>query len=147
MIQRIQTIYLLLAIVLLAIANLVPLASFQLPTGELIQVSVISGSHTNLTLPILSLSILSAILSAVSIFLYKNRKRQILVAYLALFPLLLLAGFFIGFTYGSGASSAHLSLVSVKGIILPAIAVILILLAIRKIKADEKLVRSLDRIR
>ncbi|MBP1616511.1 MAG: hypothetical protein H6Q14_338 [Bacteroidetes bacterium] len=147
MIQRIQTIYLSLAIVLLAITNLVPLASFQLRTGEVVEMSVISGDHTNITLLILISSIASALLCVISIFLYKNRKRQILIAYLATLPLLLLSGYFVGYSYGSNSSAAHLSLVSVKGIVLPIIALLFILLAVRKIKADEKLVRSLDRIR
>lgn len=147
MIQRIQTIYLLVAIVLIAITNLLPLASFQLPTGEVVNVSVISGDHRDLTLPILISSIVSVFLCGVSIFLYKNRKRQILFAYISLIPLLLIFGYFIGYSYGSGALAGHLSLVSVKGIILPIISVVLILLAVRKIKSDEKLVRSLDRIR
>jgi glucan phosphoethanolaminetransferase (alkaline phosphatase superfamily) len=147
MIQRIQTIYLSLAIVLLAITNLMPLASFQLPNGEVVEMSVISGDHTNITLLILISSIASALLCGISIFLYKNRKRQILIAYLALLPLLLLSGYFVGYSYGSASSAAHLSLVSAKGILLPIIALLFILLAVRKIKADEKLVRSLDRIR
>lgn len=146
MIQRIQTVYLLLAIIMLATTNLVPLASFQLPSGEVVEMSVISGEHTNIALLILISSAVSALLCSISIFLYKNRKRQILIAYLALLPVLLLIGYFIGYSYGLGAS-AHMSLVSVKGIILPVISLLAILLAVRKIKADEKLVRSLDRIR
>lgn len=147
MIQRIQTVFLLLAIVLLAITNLIPLASFQLSTGDIVDVSVLTGGYPNLTRVILITSILSIILCAASVFLYKSRKIQTRIAYIALLPILLLIGYFIGYTYGSSSSNIHLSLVRVEGIVSPVIAAVFILLAIRKIKADEKLVRSLDRIR
>ncbi len=146
MIQRIQTVYLLLAIILLVITNLVPLASFQLETGEITNISVLSGGHSNLTCTTLIASGLSALLCTVAIFMYRMRKKQVMVCYLAILPILLLCGYFIGYCYGS-SSTDHLHFIAVKGMVLPAISIVLILLAIRRIKSDEKLVRSLDRIR
>ena len=145
MIQRIQTVYLLLAIVLLAVTNFVPLLSFQTPAGEIVDLSTFSGN--GISFLTIGTSVASVLLCIISIFMYKSRKKQILVSYLALIPILLLLGYFIGYSYGLVHSQANNQFVAVKGIILPIVSIVFILLAIRKIKADEKLVRSLDRIR
>lgn len=145
MIQRIQTVFLLLAIILLAVTIFIPLASFQKATGEVVDISALS--NTGLSIFVLGSSVVSMLLCAVSIFLYKTRKKQIILSYLALLPILLMCGYFIGYAFGLISSEQKWELSTVKGIILPVVSLVFILFAIKKIKADEKLVRSLDRIR
>jgi phosphatidylserine synthase len=82
--------------------------------------------------------IASAVLAALTIPLYKNRKRQ---AQFSLLPMLLL---FIWYVQLSMAAP-------VEGLgwyhALPLVSILLIFLARKGILRDEKLVRSLDRIR
>lgn len=92
------------------------------------------------------LGALSSFLALVSIFLYKNRKRQIKVvnmnaAVIVLFYIALGAYLYLAQTQGFVFESVQ------YGIVLPFIALVFNILALKKIKADEKLVRSLDRIR
>jgi hypothetical protein len=80
----------------------------------------------------------SSFLSLYSIFLFKNRKKQLLINQISKF--LLSATFFIlFFTKGD--------LLPNKGMFVFIIPYVLILLANRFIKKDEKLVQSADRIR
>lgn len=146
MIQRVQSIFLLLAVVLLTMTNLVPLASFQMPSGEIQFISVTASNWGNATWVVLITTLLAAVTSLATIFLYKKRKIQIRLSYLALVLIALQYGYFFGYTYAS-TSMKHVSIASLTGIFMPLVAFICIILAIRKIKADEKLVRSLDRIR
>lgn len=83
-------------------------------------------------------SLLSVILLTFSIFLFANRKRQLLVNQIAKF--FLSATFFIlFFTKGDGMPK--------EGMFVFIIPYILILLANRFIKRDERLVQSADRLR
>jgi hypothetical protein len=148
MIQRVQTLYLLFAAVLLIVTDFLPLATLQLATGKVIEISAAANSSDNfasLAIATCLTTSVGALLSLVAIFLYKARKKQIRLCYLGLLPILLFYGFSVGCYVGLPQN--QYTLVGVEGIILPFISFILILLAIRGIKADEKLVRSLDRIR
>lgn len=81
------------------------------------------------------------------IFLYKNRKQQIAYCYGALLVI-------IGFSYWM-AQTVKGIMGSIQidthnwgiGLLLSSFSMLLILLAIRAIKADEKLVKSADRLR
>ena len=83
-------------------------------------------------------SLVSVILLTISIFLFTNRKRQLIVNQIAKF--FLSATFFIlFFTKGDGMPK--------EGMFVFIIPYILILLANRFIKRDERLVQSADRLR
>lgn len=152
MIQRIQSFYLLLITILLIAVLFLPLGVFITASGlyEFTAFSVreagVSGAE-NLPLWVLgSLSALSATMSFLAIFMFKKRKVQIRIC---LINALLLVGFYLlfaGFTY-IAAGSLKTGFGLRFGLTLPLIAIILDLLAIRAIRKDEALVRSLDRIR
>lgn len=114
MIQRKQTLFLLLAAVASGVAAFL---------------------NTGTTL-MLVLLIVSAVLCLAIIFLYGNRKRQVLCT---LAPLALLLVWYILLAV------ARMQMVWSDA--LPAVAILLIVLARKGIVSDEKLVRSLDRIR
>lgn len=154
MIQRIQSVYLLLVAILMGITAFSPLLVLREGSDLLDFYSYgIIPQDTDLnfvvkhTYGVISMAGLSALLAFVNIFLYKKRKVQIRIGYLTsllivLFYVTLATYFyFIGNRYGADLTGIY------YGIVLPVIALILNLLAIRKIKKDEKLVRSLDRIR
>jgi len=96
---------------------------------------------------VITMCVIGVLLPFISIFLYKKRKAQIKTGYATiLFILLFYTVFYVYLRTGQEALNTSLINVS-YGIILPVIAVIFNILAIVKIKADEKLIRSLDRIR
>ncbi len=147
MIQRIQTVYLLVAALLTASLYKLKFADLSV-NGELYVFNAkgISNAETLVFngLPILIFIGLIALLHMAIIFMYKNRIRQIRVAVFTIVLLLGLFGIFFYFTYAGfdGAKVAFKIPVA-----FPLIAIILDYLAIRAIGKDEALIRSLNRIR
>ena len=92
-----------------------------------------------------SLFLVSAVLAFVTIFLFKNRKRQFVFNRLNLILNLFLLGFFV---YRSLILSGETN-VSEKGIgmLLPVISIVFLVLANKAVKKDEDLVKSVDRLR
>ncbi len=136
MLQRIQTVYLLLA----AISSGGLIFIFHLwttSTDELV------FAQDNLYY--LALFLGSASLSLISIFGYKNRKSQFVMNRLNIILNFILLGLFV---YQSLNISGEAD-VSEKGIgiILPALSIVLLVLANKAIKKDEDLVKSVDRLR
>ena len=88
---------------------------------------------------------LSALLSIVTIFLFKNRKLQFVLGRLNILINLILLGLLI---YLSLTLSGE-AMVSEKGIgmFLPIIVILVLVLANKAIKKDEDLVKSVDRLR
>lgn len=136
MIQRIQTIYLLLAFITMGILSFV----FPLETNAAGE-KVFFTDHT----VDLILFGLSAILSIVTIFLFKNRKLQFVLCRLNIILNLILLGLFV---YHSLSLSGEVA-TSEKGIgmFLPIFSIVFLVLANKAIKKDEDLVKSVDRLR
>ncbi|UAM98760.1 DUF4293 domain-containing protein [Polaribacter litorisediminis] len=143
MIQRIQTIYLMLAsivsgglIFIFSLWNTIKQKIFvvDLFSRELITLKII---------PLMFIS--SAILSLIAIFLFKNRKLQFVIGRIIILINLFLLVLLI---YLSLTLSGETS-VSEKGIgmFLPILAILFIVLANKAIKKDEDLVKSVDRLR
>ncbi|MDR0537472.1 MAG: DUF4293 domain-containing protein [Tannerellaceae bacterium] len=151
MLQRIQTIYLLVAALLMTVMVFLPLAVLQ--TGDNYGVITVMGvtDNQNQFTRMWALFVLSTIiilLTFATIFLYKNRMLQLRIC---IFNGIIMLGF-----YGLFALTVYMlkqqfyldSSLSVKfGLALPLISLILDYLAIRNIGADEVLVRSLNRLR
>lgn len=136
MIQRIQTVYMLLSILLMiGLYSWFPQISNE--NGEV----VLQRNHILIAGPV----IVSVVLSGISIFNFKNRLRQFVLNRLAIIINFLLLGFF---AYRSLTLSGE-TLVSEKGIgvLFPAISIIFLVLANKAIKRDEDLVKSVDRLR
>lgn len=151
MIQRIQSVYLLIAAILMAVVVYTPLAVLIAPDGFYLFKSMgIFENGTMLTYPswtIAACAIVTALISFVSIFLFKKRKVQIKLCYISIaFIVLFYAAFAFYLCTGQTGLEAEFSKVE-YGLALPAISLILIVLALSKIKADERLVQSLNRIR
>lgn len=137
MIQRIQTLYMILvAIVAGGLSFVFNLYTLEkggdvFAKDDLLYVGLFMGS---------------AVLALVTIFLFKNRKLQfVLNRFNILFHLILL-GIFV---YRMLNLSGEMENISEKGIgvILPLISIVLLVLANRAIKKDEDLVKSVDRLR
>jgi hypothetical protein len=137
MIQRIQTVYLLIALVILgALPFVFPL--FTMSDGKEFHFmkdsfyTVLFGLSTTLTL--------------ISIMFFKKRQHQFVLNRLTIILNLILLGLFV---YRSLNLSGETVQVSEKGIgmFLPIVAIVFLALANRAIKKDEDLVKSADRLR
>ncbi|PSG88755.1 DUF4293 domain-containing protein [Aurantibacter aestuarii] len=135
MLQRIQTIYLLLV----AIVSSGLIFVFNLWKNEDELVFAIDK-------PIIFSAFLSiALLAIITIFKFKDRKSQFVLGRLNIILNLILLGFFV---YQSLNLSGE-TMVSEKGIgmLLPFVSIVLLVLANKAIKKDEDLVKSVDRLR
>ena len=148
MIQRIQTIYLLIVAVVMIAMVFFPLG-YLYPEGGGVSMFDAFGMHGQdhaLTWFLFVLPVSSLLLSVLTIFFYKRRKLQIKLGYLTLFIIVLI--YIVGIFFLWELKQQHPATISFTIIcIFPLIAFILEALAIRGIKKDEKLIRSLNRLR
>ena len=134
MIQRIQSIYLILVAI---IAGGIP---YILGLWNTTNINIFTIN----TLYIVAGFIISAMMSLVSIFMFKNRMSQFIINRLNIILNFILL---IVFVYSSLTTSGEME-VSEKGVgILPIISIVLLVLANKAIKKDEDLVKSVDRLR
>ena len=137
MIQRIQTIYLLLAFVATGVLP------FFIPLWTMADGSPYYFMQNQVYVVVLGLSTTLTLLSIVS---YKKRQNQFVIGRLNIILNLILLGLFV---YRSLNLSGETIAVSEKGIgmFLPIVAIVLLVLANKAIKKDEDLVKSVDRLR
>ena len=155
MIQRIQTLYLLLATVLMSLTLFLPLATIWEGGNEMVVKAFFADGEMGFKapLPIYMGIVLTAatLLPLVTIFLFKKRLVQIRLCVSAIVLLLGSAGFIALYCYRlcDVLSEMFTNLNFTLGFasLIPVVAIIPVVLAIRGIAKDEALVRSLDRIR
>nr|WP_121269322.1 DUF4293 domain-containing protein [Pedobacter schmidteae] len=155
MIQRVQSIWLLLATLALICMLFFPLLTKNVNDTEYsintiglrqeLKTAAAGGMKVELSFVPLALNIAAALFCLGSIFLFRNRstqKKVILVAILMIIALSVLCGI------NTQQLPGGIDGVSVKGTaILPLLALIFSLLAIRGIRKDEQLLKSADRLR
>ncbi len=136
MIQRIQTLWLLLA-------SICAFASVKLPfyfgSLEIPGPTITITPYDNFML--LVFVIATALMGLVSIFLFSNRSLQIKMCIVGL--VLSLANLMHYFLYMKNFKTGGLSLYSILSFLVP----VFFILAIRSIYKDQKLLKSLDRLR
>lgn len=149
MIQRIQSVYLLLAIISLGLMSLWPIAK----TGTaVIQVSGPVPAQGHGLEPLIGFfydygRLLVMLLALVTIFLFKDRKKQMLLGRL---NYILLLAFVVWIQLDLGQFNEQIGKDTLSygvSTFLPVVALALLILANRGIKKDEELVKSLDRLR
>jgi len=144
MLQRIQTLYLLISSTLSG--GLIFLFSFwKNIEGEAIFLLDLFNETDWKLSSLLIVFVLSAILSLISIFKYKNRKQQIGINRLNIVVNFYLLGIIVYYLLMLPGESQ----ISEKGIgvFIPIIAIVLLALANKSILKDENLVKSVDRLR
>lgn len=136
MIQRIQTVYLLLVVVLMTLLY-VWFPQIITTEGEL----VLERLDLWVIIPIFA----SVLLTFISIFKYKNRQTQFVLNRLSSLFIFVLLGVFVCVPLMIPGETQ----VSEKGIGLffPIISIVFLVLANKAIKRDERLVKSVDRLR
>lgn len=138
MIQRVQTLWLLLASLFAFLTLKFP---FYIISGTLgISNSPIEFNATTKT-PLLMLTSILGALCFIIIFMYKQRKLQMKLCILSL--VISLVNIFLYFNYIKEYPTGGISIFSVFTFLIP----IFIILAMRGIYKDEKLIRSVNRIR
>lgn len=137
MIQRIQTIYLIIALVTTAVLP------FFFPLWTMSDGKEHYFMEHQAYVVLFGLS---TCLSLVSILFYKKRQHQFVLGRLNIILNLILLGLFV---YRSLNLSGEAVTVSEKGIgmFLPIISIVFLVLANKAIKKDEDLVKSVDRLR
>lgn len=154
MIQRIQTVFLFLAVIALVVFNIYPYwQSGTAPEGEVVNLmsyALVTGIIDSPTLEfglysiVAGLSGIGIILLMIEIFSYKNRVLQMKIAigisFLMSINLVLMTYFVIDL------QNEHEGGFGI-GIFVFALAMLLNILARRFIQKDEKLIRSVDRLR
>lgn len=142
MIQRIQTLFLFLAgAATLGVFGL-PFARTAEPTVGIFQDAQFNPyDHVGLMVTFG----LAGLLALISILLFNNRKLQLRLTLGSL--LVLLGGIIFGGVLFAQSSEAGSSATPGSGLFIMPAAIILLLLAYRFISKDEKLVRSMDRLR
>lgn len=149
MIQRIQTLFLLIALVLQALLFFQPLAVLQLDDATFYEIFVkgyVFNNQIQYSVSLLIFTFITLLLNLVIIFLYKKR---ILQMRLAVYNTILLIGLqgVIAYTIYATSDNLNAEIFLQYAAILPIIIAILHLIAFKYIKRDEELVRSADRIR
>ncbi len=155
MLQRIQSIYLLLAGLAIFALFLFPLAHNVYIDSKPITITVtgvfedVNGqqAHTQFFTALAVVTGIVGLLPLVLIFLYKNRKQQIALCYSAILVI-------FGFSFWM-AQTVKQIMGSVMldthnwgiGLFLSSISILMIIFAIKAIQRDEKLVKSADRLR
>lgn len=155
MLQRVQTVWLFFATAALFSLFLFPYLQLLNTDGTAKAIKV-TGVYQDIngqvvqTEPFMALTIVTVILGLLPfaiIFFYRNRKKQINMCYAAIVAILGFA-FWLVQTAKQVLGDFTLQLENYGiGVILPSLAILFIILALRGIRKDEKLVRSADRLR
>jgi len=132
MIQRVQTVFLVIMLFLYGVAQVY----FTVP--KVLEYSITTSVSSDFALYLS----FSALLVLSTILFFKKRKIQLLLNRIQLFlHLMTLVILSISFTFWEGFSSEDLWM------LVPSSSILLLLLANKGIKKDDNLIRSLDRIR
>jgi len=155
MLQRIQSIYLLLAGLAIFALFLFPLVHGAIVDGKSLTIMVtgvfqeVNGqqTHTQFFTALTAATAVVGIIPFIIIFLYKNRKQQIALCYSAILVI-------IGYSFWmSQAAKRVMGDTQIDthnwgiGLLLSTASIIFLIFALKAVQRDEKLVKSADRLR
>ena len=149
MIQRIQSVYLLVVSILAFVCMCCPVGSIIASTKEIseftnLYIALSDGTKDYAPWALFAILLVIAVLSLGTIFLFKNRMLQIR---LTIFSSVLLIGYYITLIAFILKLADGASITPSWTICLPFVSIVLNWLAIRSIGADEALVKAYDRLR
>ena len=147
-IQRIQSIYLLIAVILMAVFAFFPALTFELGGREFVYGALETGKVgvTHIDPLMLTLVILISLLALIDIFMFKNLQRQMSVCFvdiiigLAMLVAIGIQAFYVGGREG-------VTLTWSWYLVLPILSVIFLMMAHKAMSRDKKLLRDSDRLR
>lgn len=147
-IQRIQTVYLIIAIILMVVFAFFPALSFELGGREFVYGALETGKVgvTHFDPLMLMLIVLISLLALIDIFLYKNLQRQMTVCFvdiiigLAMLVAICIQAYMVGTRDG-------VTLTWQCYLALPVLSIIFLMLAHKSMSKDKKMLRDSDRLR
>lgn len=147
-IQRIQTVYLIIAVILMVVFAFFPALTFELGDKTVLYGALESGRagvmHINPLL--LTLVILISLLALIDVFLYKNLQRQMTVCFvdiiigIAMLIAICIQAFYVGNRDGWIVSWQWY-------LILPVLSIIFLMMAHKSMSRDKKKLLDADRLR
>ena len=153
MIQRIQTLYLLVALLIIESLFFVPLGevvvetqNYKLMFNGFFQIIENSSELVQQTYALMILIPLIGLINFIAIFMFKNRTLQLRITMYNTILMFSLSGMAVYILYRAFSSYDAVILPNIS-IIFPVIAGILNFLAFRQIRKDDALVKSMNRIR
>jgi hypothetical protein len=155
MLQRIQSIYLLFASLVLFALFFFPLAHNVYVVGKPVSIMVTgifqdmdgTQKYTEHFIALTVITAIVALLPLVIIFLFKNRKLQITLCYSAILVLIGYS-FWMAQTVKKAIGNVQLDTRTMGiGLFLTSLSIVLLILAAKSIQRDEKLIKSADRLR
>lgn len=147
MIQRIQTVFLFLSAVLTGVLFFAPVAYFGLG-DDMLKLSVFGVENHANALLLLILAMLMLVVPMVTIFMYKKRELQLKLSSLNVFLNALFCGLIFLFYVDNVQDELQAeTVVYAFGTYIPLINMVLSVLAMRWIKKDIDLIKSIDRLR
>ena len=149
MIQRIQSVYLLIVAILSVIVMSNPIGSFIAADNSIVEftnLSLIDQSGVEDYKPwaLFAILMISAIISLITIFLYRKRMLQIR---LTLFNIILAIGYYVTLVTFVFMLKGESTFVPSWMVCLPFVGIVLDWLAMRAIGKDEMLVKGYERLR
>ncbi|MBK8505620.1 MAG: DUF4293 domain-containing protein [Saprospiraceae bacterium] len=152
MIQRLQSVFLVLTAAVMALLFTKPMSFISIDQAlpsDTVQSMLADGSFsTQDHLILLVLVILGILLPVVTLFLYKNRPLQMKLSRLTIALVVLSVVLTLILFYQDYQKMAVGTEVTVQyGYLMLVLAILFLVLALRYIRKDEKLVRSADRLR
>lgn len=150
MIQRKQTLFMLVAVVLNILCLCLPIGTFdaegmRMATEYNLWLDTMRGAKDFTVCPLFVILLLSSVLGIYTIFAYHNRVVQ---ARLCTFNMLLIIGWYIVFAvFSKVMGGGNIEFQAEIGSVAPMFALAMYFLSYKAIWADEKLVRAADRIR
>ncbi|WP_026897938.1 DUF4293 domain-containing protein [Daejeonella oryzae] len=155
MLQRVQTIWLFFATLAIFCLFLFPYLQVLSANGTAKALKV-SGVYENINgeivqtqmfVPIMIATVILGLIPLVIIFFYKDRKKQINICYLCILAILGYSFWLVQIAKQVfGDITLQLGNYGI-GVILPSLAILFIILALKGIRNDEKLIKSADRLR
>ncbi len=146
MIQRIQSIFLLLASLAFfsLFSNPMSFATSEATVNATNTSSVLADGIFNIqdNIGLIILTVLGGVLALIAIFLFNNRSLQMKISNFSILVALSTVGF-LGFLISKETTTFEMGF----GLAAPILAIIFSALATRFIKKDDKVVKSMDRLR
>lgn len=147
-IQRIQSLFLLIAVILMVVFAFFPALTFEMADKTVLYGALETGRAGSIHVDplLITLTILIAFLALVDIFLYKNLQRQMTVCFvdiiigIAMLIAICIQAFYVGNRDG-WTVTWHWA------VLLPVLAIIMLMLAHKSMSNDKKALRDSDRLR
>jgi hypothetical protein len=147
-IQRIQSVYLLIAVILMVVFAFFPALTFELGGRQFVYGALEAGKVgvTHIDPLMLMLVVLISLLALIDIFLFKNLQRQMTVCFVdIIIGLAMLVAIGIQAFYVNGKDGVTLTWQWY--LLLPILSIVFLMLAHKAMSRDKKMLRDSDRLR